>query len=265
MIWAVQPERAVITRNLRSAMSAYARSTGQGASLEMGAAGAYSSGLDYAVFNATVLSEAVPTAELATSLGRAEAFYRRRGVKWSCWLDEAMVESPAGIDVARLLESLGLRWLAEHEGMIADTIKPDRRGLPPIDARPVSNAASRADFVRVCSQVFLLPDLTARDIYGSPEFWVDQMRGWVGYDGNQPVCIAVTAVAGDSIGLYSVATMPSHRRRGFGESITRHALSRAAADSGLERSILQSTPAGRSLYRRMGYQSRTRISVWARQ
>lgn len=264
MIWPVQPERAVIARNLRSAMSAYARSTGQGASLDMGAAGAYSSGLDYPVFNATVLSEPVPTAELATALGRAEAFYRDHGVKWSCWLDEAMVESPSGLDVPRLLESLGLRWLAEHEGMIADSIKPDRRGLPPIDVRPVATAAARADFVRVCSQVFLLPDLTAGDIYGSPAFWAGQMRGWVGYDANQPVCIAVTAVAGESIGLYSVATMPTHRRRGFGESITRHALASAAADCGLERSILQSTPAGRSLYRRMGYHSRTRISVWAR-
>lgn len=264
MIWAVQEERAVIARNLRSAMSAYARSTGRGASLEMGAAGAYCSGLDYAVFNATVLSEPIATADLATALGRAEAFYRHHGVNWSCWLDEAMVSSTGGLEVARLLESLGLRWLAEHEGMIAESIRPAQRGLPAIEVRPVSNGAARTDFLRVCSQVFHLPEATAEAIYGSPAFWAGQMRGWVGYDSGQPVCVAVTALTGDSIGLYSVATMATHRRRGFGESITRHALDWAAADSGVERSILQSTPAGRSLYRRMGYHSRNRISVWTR-
>lgn len=265
MIWAVQPDRAIIARNLRAAMSAYARSTRQGAALEMGAAGAYHSGLDYAVFNATVLSEAVTMNELARMLGQAQGFYRQARAKWSCWLDEAMVETPSGLDVARLLESLGLRWIAEHEGMIASSIRPARRNLVSVETRPVADSQSRSDFVRVCSQVFLLPDLTAQEIYGSPEYWDGHMRGWVGYDHDQPVSIAVTAVAGDSIGLYSVATLPGYRRRGFGESITRHALQQATDSSGLERSILQSTPAGRSLYRRMGYQSRTRISVWASQ
>jgi hypothetical protein len=43
----------------------------------------------------------------------------------------------------------------------------------------------------------------------------------------------------------------------------RFALNEANRDLGMERSILQSTPAGLHLYRRMGYRTVTRISVYA--
>ena len=262
MIWAVQSDQAVIARNLRCAMGEYARSTEQGATLDLGPAGAFSSGVDYGVFNALVLSDPVPSSRLAALLDEGAAFYRARGVAWSCWLDEAMVDPAGGPEAARRLESHGLRWIAEHEGMMADPLRPHRRGLPAVTVHLVADAQTREDFIHVCSKVFLLPEAITRLIYGSAPFWNGAMRGWVGYDAGQPVCTAVSAADQTSVGLYSVATMPGHRRRGYGEAITRHAFGEAAARSGLSRSILQSTPAGLKLYRRMGYRARTRITVW---
>ena len=263
MIWAVQSDQFAIARNLRCAMGAYARSTGKGAALDLGAAGAFSSGVDYGVFNALVLSDCVSSSRLAALLDEGAAFYRACGVAWSCWLDEAMVDAAGGPEAARRLESHGLRWIAEHEGMVAEPLRPHRRGgLPVVDAQPVSDEQTREDFVHVCSKVFLLPETITRLIYGDAPFWNGAMRGWVGYDGGRPVCTAVSAADHTSVGLYSVATMLSHRRRGYGEAITRHAFGEAAARSGLNRSILQSTPAGLKLYRRMGYRACTRITVW---
>jgi 2-keto-3-deoxy-L-rhamnonate aldolase RhmA len=43
----------------------------------------------------------------------------------------------------------------------------------------------------------------------------------------------------------------------------RHALAQAYKAHGLERSILQSTPAGARLYHRMGYQTVAKIAVYA--
>jgi GNAT superfamily N-acetyltransferase len=263
MIWAVQPDRAIITRNLRLAMSTYSRSTEHGATLDLGAAGAFCSGVDYAVFNALVVSESVSSVRFRRILDDGEAFFRQQGVSWSCWLDEAMVDPANGAEAARILESRGMRWIAEHEGMLTSRIRANRRKPPQIDPRPVLDDASREDFIQVCSKVFLLPESITRRIYGSPSFWSGVMRGWVGYDGGQPACIAVSAADEGSVGLYSIGTMPGYRRRGFGEFITRYALSEATGRSGLKRWSLQSTPAGIRLYSRMGYEARTRINVWA--
>ena len=263
MIWAVPPEGTIIARNLRSAMSAYSRSTERGAMLDLGAAGAYSSGVDYAVFNAVVLTEPVSSDQLSGLLDESAAFYRERGVGWSCWLDEAMVDPAGGVGSAELLKARGMQWVAEHEGMLTTRIRPDRRRLPDLLVRRVNGQQTRDDFIHVCCQVFLLPPAITRRIYGSAPFWSGVMRGWVGYDADRPVCIAVSAVDQGSVGLYSVGTVPGFRGRGYGEFITRHAIGEAAERSGLNQWSLQSTPAGLPLYRRIGYESRTRIAVWA--
>jgi GNAT superfamily N-acetyltransferase len=263
MIWAVQSERAIIARNLRSAMSAYACSTERGATLDLGPAGAFSSGVDYAVFNAMVVSEAVSARDLAHLLDRSEPFYRDLGVGWSCWLDEEMVNGAGGAPAAHILEQRGMRWVAEHEGMLASRIRPDRRRLPDVPMRNVLDRQTRDDFIQVCSQVFLLPEAITQRIYGSAAFWSGLMRGWVGYDEGRPVCIAVSAADEGSVGLYSVGTVPGYRRRGYGELITRRAIDEATGRSGLNRWSLQSTPAGLKLYRRIGYRAHARITVWA--
>ena len=263
MICPVQPDSAVIARNLRSAMGAYARSTDRGATLDLGAAGVFCSGVDYAVFNAVVLTEPVSRPTLAEMLDRCADFYGERGVGWSCWLDESMVDPDDGIGAADLLKSRGMQWVAEHEGMLTSRIRADRRRLPDLAVRPVSSQDTRDDFINVCCQVFLLPPAITRRVYGAAPFWDGVMRGWVGYQANRPVCIAVSAVDNGSVGLYSVGTVPGFRGRGYGEFITRHAINEAADRSGLARWSLQSTPAGLPLYRRIGYESRTRISVWA--
>jgi ribosomal protein S18 acetylase RimI-like enzyme len=70
-------------------------------------------------------------------------------------------------------------------------------------------------------------------------------------------------MGGHAIGVYNVATIPQHQQRGYGEAIMRHALEQAYDEHGLERSILQSTPAGARLYHRMGYQTVAKIAVYA--
>lgn len=261
MICAV-PDRVLIARNLRSAMSAFSRSTEQGDLRDLGAACASSSGLDFSVFNAMVLSEPVDQTHFARLLDEAARFFHERRVGWSCWLDESMVTG-RGLPPARLLEMRGLSWTAEHEGMVAHQIGAAQGPLPQFDIRPVTTEATREDFWHICADVFLLPYPTARGIYGSPRFWSGMLRGWVGYDQSRPICIAIADADEGSVGLYSVATLPAWRRRGYGEAITRHALDDAWAHSGLSASILQATPAGLPMYRRMGYQARSRVTVWS--
>jgi ribosomal protein S18 acetylase RimI-like enzyme len=65
------------------------------------------------------------------------------------------------------------------------------------------------------------------------------------------------------MGVYNVATLPGHQRRGYGEAVMRYALEDARREHGERRAILQSTPAGLRLYERMGFRTVTRVSVYS--
>jgi len=70
-------------------------------------------------------------------------------------------------------------------------------------------------------------------------------------------------MGGDVAGVYNVATLPGHQRRGYGEAVMRHAIADARREHGIEQTILQSTPAGLRLYERMGFHTVTRVSVYS--
>jgi ribosomal protein S18 acetylase RimI-like enzyme len=70
-------------------------------------------------------------------------------------------------------------------------------------------------------------------------------------------------IADGVAGVYNVATIPPHQRRGYGELVMRHALEEMRREHGVERTILQSTPAGYRLYERMGYRPVTTVAVYS--
>jgi len=69
-------------------------------------------------------------------------------------------------------------------------------------------------------------------------------------------------VAAGVAGVYSVGTLPGKRRRGYAEALMREVLDRVHAETGVERTILQSTRTGFSMYSRMGYRPMTNFTVF---
>jgi ribosomal protein S18 acetylase RimI-like enzyme len=69
-------------------------------------------------------------------------------------------------------------------------------------------------------------------------------------------------ITGDVIGLYSVATLPQHRRLGFAEAIMRQVIEQAQRSRGVSRMVLQATSSGFSLYEAMGYRTVTSFNVF---
>jgi len=65
-----------------------------------------------------------------------------------------------------------------------------------------------------------------------------------------------------TLGVYSLATLPEDRRLGYGEALLRSAVEQARQDMRVERVVLQSSDAGHSLYRRMGFRETTKFSVF---
>lgn len=84
----------------------------------------------------------------------------------------------------------------------------------------------------------------------------------MGYLGGHPVGTAATITVEGAIGVYSVATLPEHRGHGIGEALVRHAVERAGAATGIERSVLQASRDGESLYIRLGYRPVARFAIF---
>jgi ribosomal protein S18 acetylase RimI-like enzyme len=100
------------------------------------------------------------------------------------------------------------------------------------------------------------------EVFDNLAVW-DRFDAYVGYRDGEPVSTTAVVMGGHAVGVYNVATVPQHQRHGYGEAIMRHALAQAYDAHGIERSILQSTPAGARLYQRMGYRTVAKIAVYA--
>lgn len=69
-----------------------------------------------------------------------------------------------------------------------------------------------------------------------------------------PVATAGVIEAAGVAGVYYVATLPEARGRGIGGAVTREAV-RASRDAGYRAAILQASPMGQPVYRRLGFRT----------
>jgi ribosomal protein S18 acetylase RimI-like enzyme len=245
-------------------MTSYARSSEFGEIAEAPGLVLVNSGVPYSVFNAALLTETFGGDEAAIeqTVRVAGEHYARRRMPWSCWACDDFYSDGVSEVACQVFGRLGLRLVAEHQGMIADQVRAPERELPAMEVRQVGEENTRRDFVQVASEVFYVPQRVARRVYGSDRFWQGHMVGWVGYADGRAVSIAATDSDAGAVGVYSVGTIHDWRGRGYGERITRHAVESAQRLTGHRRSTLQSTPAGMGLYRRLGYHPASRFAVY---
>ncbi|HEY6058566.1 MAG TPA: GNAT family N-acetyltransferase [Candidatus Limnocylindrales bacterium] len=84
---------------------------------------------------------------------------------------------------------------------------------------------------------------------------------YVGYAGGDPVVSGLGWRTGRTIGVYSIATIPSARRRGFGAAMT----ARVVADgvlAGCDVAVLQASEMGRPIYERLGFRTVVRYAAY---
>jgi GNAT superfamily N-acetyltransferase len=82
---------------------------------------------------------------------------------------------------------------------------------------------------------------------------------YVGYAGGDPVVSGLGWRTGRTIGVYSIATIASARRRGYGAAMT----ARVVADglvTGCDVAALQASEMGRPIYQRMGFRTVVRYA-----
>jgi len=254
----------MLSENLREAMRFFGMARSGGEVRRLSALTLISSGIDYSVFNAAVLGSAVRGRidGLGIEMKEAEEFYRRRGLPWSFWACEELIEESLWSRVRDNLENMNMRHLTTAPGMFAERLRPPSRVLPEVTVRPVADAETRTAFAQITSMAFEIPLGICRAVYADERAWQGTYAGWIAYNGRTPVSTAALVVCAGAIGVYSVATLPAFQRRGYAEAAMRGAIAQAVAATGIERTVLQSTPAGMALYRALGYEPVTRFQVF---
>lgn len=254
----------IVDANLRAAMRFFGCATGAGEIHPLDGALAIYSGLDYGVFNIALLDGDSPQgiAGLKERLAQCARYYAPRTQRWSFWLCEDVLDAVTRHRVRDLLMDRDLRPISRAPGMLTETLKPPVRALPKIECLPVADRSTRQAFAALTAVSFDIPMGIAKMVYEPERAWQGDYHGFVGMAEGKPVAIVAIVATGDALGIYSLSTLPECRRTGYGEALLRAAVASEQARTGIQRLVLQSTDAGYSLYRHLGFQDVAKFSVY---
>ncbi len=254
------PEIRAVSDNLVDALRFFGRARQDAEIRDLPGVSLIFCGLNYAAFNAALLT--TPVGDNADQLERlvdvATAHFEARKLRWTLWLCDDFLSARLRMQAPHIFSRRGLRILTRAPGMYAESLLPSARTLPSVEVRRVSDARTRAAFSEIMSTAFDIPHSVSVSIYGAEQAWCNGFDGYVGFVHGRAVTTAASMISANVHGIYSVATLPQHRRRGFAEAIMRQILQRAP----LQPTVLQSTASGLSLYEKMGYRTITDFAVY---
>jgi N-acetylglutamate synthase len=87
------------------------------------------------------------------------------------------------------------------------------------------------------------------------------VRTYVGKIGGEPVATGVGVCLENHVGIFNVATVPLHRRHGYGAAITGRAV-HDALDGGARWAWLQSSADGYGIYQKLGFRTLESWQCW---
>jgi hypothetical protein len=180
-------------------------------------------------------------------------------------LDRLATESGGAISVCDCWSQLDLGDLGferfEEEAWYVR--RPGDAPEPPPEVDPVKELEALRDFEHASTAGFETPELHELEpfgVYGKPILEDPRMHLFVRRDGGRVVSGSIACVSSGVVGVYSVATVPAFRRRGYGEQVTWAAV---RSEPSLP-AILQPSEEGAALYRRMGFGPVGRYTKWLR-
>jgi ribosomal protein S18 acetylase RimI-like enzyme len=252
-----------VEENLRESFRLLASSRPTGELREISGVTIAAAGVAFQMFNAAFLSEPVEgERELDKRIMTAKVHFGARGLSWSYWVCKDWLDNKARRKATDTFKRHGLYLATVLPGMLAEKLAAPEQPMPRLQVRAVSDKATWSAFCHIGAICFNVPLQWFQEVFESPQVWRDGFACYVGYSDGVPVSTAATVMASGAVGVYNVATIPSHQRRGFGEALMRYALDRARDRHGVERTILQSTAQGFRLYKRMGYSVVTDVAVY---
>jgi ribosomal protein S18 acetylase RimI-like enzyme len=253
--------RSAMDANMVAFWSAYGR--GEGCTLQQrGDAVWFYTGVPHPLFNG------VPRAVLAaddvqSTIDALQARIDADGAPAFWWLGPSTTPD----DLATTLARRGLEPAGEVPGMVLNLHSIDSR-LPEIagfSVAQIGNQSQRALWARLAAIGTGAP-ATVVDALERVEATLDDpayraQHRFIGYLDGQPVATAALVLDSGVAGVYAIATIPEARRRGIGRYMTLLPLLQAR-QLGYIVAILQSSSAGYSLYKALGFNDVCRYRLY---
>jgi len=207
---------------------------------------------DASLFNSITYRDADA---LAAALPELESVYAAAGVRaWTVWVHQSDAAA------AELVRKAGHVLDSTPEGMgcaIAELSAPDS-----LDELDYTASPPLADLQVVLAEGYGYPLELAQRAVGTVPSGADTFVGVVRAEG-RPVCTAQVTIAGEDAGVYTVATIPSARGRGFARRL-QYVLLQRARELGARTTTLQASKLGAPVYTALGYQSYGAMNMWER-
>jgi hypothetical protein len=145
-----------------------------------------------------------------------------------------LLDDPTGLDEVTSNAPLVIRRLASDEGAL---------------------------HVEVAAAGFEAPRRVFEQMMPPPVMELPDLSCYLAESEGRPVCTGVGYRVADSIGVFSIATPPAERRKGYAAAITARIILDAFAD-GANWAWLQSSPDGYPVYRRLGFRTVAEWECW---
>ena len=252
-----------VEQNLRQSFRILAAARDRADVREIGGVSIHSLGATFQMFNAAFLNSYVENeADLERRIALASVHFAQRRIQWAFWMCDSFLDRRLQRKAERIFARMGLSLSSELPAMAAESLVHPWRRLPRIEIQPVNDQASRRAFCEIGAVCFHVPLLWFEEVFDERMGERSEFVAWLAFADGEPVATAATVVAADVIGVYNVGTLPNHRGHGIGEAIVRYAIDRAREQTGIDRTVLQSTSFGYDLYRKMGYKTVGQVLVF---
>ncbi len=168
----------------------------------------------------------------------------RRGI------DDAWIPLATALGLVRVTDRVWMPGMALHPIAAGDGPPTP----PELEIRQATDAEGVADHIQAAATGFDMPADWLRALITEEMARHPDVRMYAGYLDGEPVVAGLGIRSGPTIGIYSIATAPDARRRGFGAAMTQRIVDDGASD-GCDVAVLQASEAGKPIYERMGFRT----------